>query len=432
MVLFTSFAQAQSNYTTVNAKDKNFNTAFNKKTKKVGFPKFYRLEKDDAKPAIPYIYDWSNGFNHTYAVVYKERKWGVIDTLGHNLIPLVYEQITQFKDNMAVVKNNGKFGIVNTKGVAQVPLEYDFISPIFINGNMVEAVKEGKWGVITTQNKIIVPLQYRFGRLDEGFYIGISEGNRRNWFLMPSGKKLKMQNVVGLTEVGAGFYEIKLKDNASGVINENEEIIIPFGSDKISWLIKSKGLVTIRKDRLSGVYNLKTKQWILEAKYRNVFSLDEGTILNAVTRADKKGEPGESAFFDLNGKQLFGKTFEESDLLRGTEAPGLILAKYKGKWGVMDKTGREIIPFEVYSKEDIRASETEYLIARKETGWGIIDFKGKTIIPFKYFETSGVGDPFSFYPSNKYFAVRIDDKRGVIGRSGETLIPFNYGEYDLF
>jgi hypothetical protein len=63
----------------------------------------------------------------------------------------------------------------------------------------------------------------------------------------------------------------------------------------------------------------------------------------------------------------------------------LLIAKEgsNSKWGFVDKTGKEVIPF----KYDAIGKFSEGLCAvRFDWYWGFVDFTGKEVIPCKYIE----------------------------------------------
>jgi hypothetical protein len=88
-----------------------------------------------------------------------------------------------------------------------------------------------------------------------------------------------------------------------------------------------------------------------------------------------------------------------------------------GKWGFIDKTGKEIIP----CKYDKAKSFSEGLVAvQLNNKYGFIDYTGKEIIPCKY------DDAGKFYEG--LAAVELNDKWGFIDHTGKEIIPFKYDE----
>ena len=94
---------------------------------------------------------------------------------------------------------------------------------------------------------------------------------------------------------------------------------------------------------------------------------------------------------------------------------GLAPVKLKGKWGCINKTGREICP----CKYDVVLESSEGLVRVKLNGkWGYINKTGKEVIPFKY---EGVTDFFDGLAK-----VELNGKCGYIGKTGNEVIPCKY------
>ncbi|WP_193778007.1 WG repeat-containing protein [Psychrobacter sp. FDAARGOS_221] len=145
-----------------------------------------------------------------------------------------------------------------------------------------------------------------------------------------------------------------------------------------------------------------------------------------------------------------------------------IIAKQNDKSGVIDKTGKVIIPFEydsIYTYQDAfvvkkdklfgfinrqhqaltsdeyyfdncklkliqRASAYQPLIGYKKTGaytgkWGALDSEGQVVIPFDYDSIGEVTDNYSI-ASGKFYKVKKDDYWGIIDSKGNTILPPHY------
>lgn len=60
--------------------------------------------------------------------------WGYVSVDGQIVIEPIYEQAYSFSDGMAAVKLNGKWGFINSEGIIIVPCEYDKVETRFENG----------------------------------------------------------------------------------------------------------------------------------------------------------------------------------------------------------------------------------------------------------------------------------------------------------
>jgi len=97
---------------------------------------------------------------------------------------------------------------------------------------------------------------------------------------------------------------------------------------------------------------------------------------------------------------------------------GLAAVKKSGKWGYIDKTGREAIPF-IYDDADDANSFSEGLAAVKKGGKrGYIDKTGKVAIPLIY--------DFADLFSEGLASVEKEDKWGYIDQTGRAVIPLIY------
>jgi len=96
---------------------------------------------------------------------------------------------------------------------------------------------------------------------------------------------------------------------------------------------------------------------------------------------------------------------------------GLEKIEMNGKWGYIDKTGREVIPVKYDTISDFKRGLAKVKLDGK---WGIINENGKEIIPPKY------DDVMSF--KDKTVKVRLNDKWkfGYIGGANRIVIPIIY------
>ena len=94
---------------------------------------------------------------------------------------------------------------------------------------------------------------------------------------------------------------------------------------------------------------------------------------------------------------------------------GLAGVKLNGKWGFIDKTGKEVIPF----KYDFACAFSGGLAKVRLNGkWGFIDETGREICPCKY----AAADIFS----EGLAQVELNGKVGYIDTTGEEVIPCKY------
>ena len=109
----------------------------------------------------------------------------------------------------------------------------------------------------------------------------------------------------------------------------------------------------------------------------------------------------------LIGTNGYGQTFSE----------GLASKKSNKKWGFVDTTEKEIIPYIYDNVNDF----SEGLASVKLNGkWGFIDKTGKEVIPFEY------DDAYSFWEG--LAIVKLNKKYGFVDNAGNEVIPFKYDD----
>lgn len=104
---------------------------------------------------------------------------------------------------------------------------------------------------------------------------------------------------------------------------------------------------------------------------------------------------------------------------------GISRVKQNGKWGILDYSGNEIVPFEF--EEIISLSYSEGLIGIKKDGkWGFVDREGNSVVPTKY------DSIFPLYGKFGITKVQLNRKWGLLDREGEELTNINYARVEMF
>lgn len=98
---------------------------------------------------------------------------------------------------------------------------------------------------------------------------------------------------------------------------------------------------------------------------------------------------------------------------------GLAAVCKDGKWGFIDKLGKEIIPCVYDEVSDFKFGVSVVKSNEKE---GIINKYGKSITPIKYDWI----DSFSF--GDSLVRASLNDNQGILNEEGKVIIPFEYEE----
>ncbi len=130
-------------------------------------------------------------------------------------------------------------------------------------------------------------------------------------------------------------------------------------------------------------------------------------------------EPDEAPVFveKVNANFVSLEAGNESDCKSETVELTLEKAEKDGKYGCLDSSGREVIPF-VYDSVYVRGNLIE---AEKEHKWGCLDMMGKEVIPFVYDRVDVRGNLIEAKKNGKY---------GLFDLTGKEVVPVEYDSVD--
>jgi len=357
----------------------------------------------------PFIYDTIHNFKEGVAVVGKYVKFGfnnklmfgVIDRTGKEIIPLIYDNINDCSDGLLAVCKI-YYHEIKLVGEGESPrkiiennIDFSKINNLDEIGQRIESDKpikaDYKWGYINKFGEIIVPLKYSgvrhnsaesvisnldCGDFKEGVAIvyisspiydefGNFEGYSGGCGLIDkTGKEITEMKYSEISNFNNGIAFIRNKKSLCGFINQNGK--------EISQIIYKKNHLLLDNDLMLVCADLKDKNK----------DTDMTPDINRFGVIDKSGKEIISTKYEfIRYDKLLAKKNNKSNIF----FRGYACAKLNGKWGIIDSTGQEIIPF-IF--DDIKEDDGYFhdnLVAVKYNGkWGFIDKNGKEIIPFKY------------------------------------------------
>ena len=127
---------------------------------------------------------------------------------------------------------------------------------------------------------------------------------------------------------------------------------------------------------------------------------------------------GKWGFIDKTGKEVIPFKYDYAEEFIN----GLARVKLNGKYGFIDKTDKEVIPFKY---DDARSFRNGLMAVKLNGKWGFIDKSGKEVISFKYDETDGIFN-------HGLTTVKLNGKYGYIDKSGKEITPLKYNQIDSF
>jgi hypothetical protein len=212
----------------------------------------------------------------------------------------------------------------------------------------------------------------------------------------------------------------------------------------------SEGIVIVRNAGLSGTGFMDAKgREIVPPNYTTAYPFTNGVALACKGGKDIYGTGGKWGVIDKSGKEVIPFIY---DRISGNfEGDSYVIAQMGTQSVMLDKTGQKVT-FPEFDNVPGNFLRTAYSPARKGEKWGLIDKKGKVVIPFEHegmlWESEGlvpvkkngkwgsmdlkgqwkIVPQFDNGPRfEKGFAVvQQKGKYGCIDREGKTTIPFEY------
>ena len=103
--------------------------------------------------------------------------------------------------------------------------------------------------------------------------------------------------------------------------------------------------------------------------------------------------------------------------------PGVLKVRKGTQYGLVDFSGKEILPVE-YTQIKALAGIENSILVQKEDKWGLVDTKADTIIPVAYQEIQAIGNQYQ----NGYIVINDDKQYGVIDFTKKVILECNYEE----
>lgn len=275
---------------------------------------------------VPCNYDGtflSGNFVKVYVGNDPDRKYGLFDITGKEILPCMYEDVANMDQGLIAGKLNGKWGFINQTGKEIVPCMYE---NAWSCGQDLIAVKQnGKSGFIDQMGKEVTPCQY------EGMY-NFSEG----------------------------LAAVKLNGKC-GLFDKTGNEIVPCKYSSIDSL--SEGLMHVELSdggRTRHGYIDTMGKEVIPCKYLWAKDFKGGRALVGVDNGEKDEDGylvGTEVTIDRTGAQIDGVMIK-----RGGE-------EQNWKWGFVDAKGREIVPYKYTSASDFSGRFANVGIDGK---WGLL------------------------------------------------------------
>ena len=339
-----------------------------------------------------------------YYVFHENKKTGVINQDGKQIIPAKYDFIDICEDYFICEQNN-KSGVIDYNNQTIVPFKYGEIS---FNKHFIVS-KNHKKGVVNSRNKFIIPLVYADIKIcNDGNFIVVK--NEKYGLLDSTGKVILdfKYEELGYDNIAYSENRIVFKENGKyGYLDEFANVVITPSYKRASAFKNGKAIVNY-----SGIIDINGNCILEPDKFYHLFDCD------GIYYAWHK-EQRNKCILSSEGEILFDGLVSDFLAIKNGTA---VISQGK-KYGLIDTTGKIIIPT-IY--DGISEMGDNGLIPVLKNGkWGFVNQNNETIIDFKF---TGMMRPFSdglaaFY-SDKFSTQGryTSQKAGYISTEGEIVI----------
>jgi len=388
-------------YRNVNGKSVRTNKGYFSRCAKVKKDGKWGLINIDGKVVISFLYD------EIYAFDYKKT----------SRMEGPYIEFLDYDGNTAVVKKNGKWGLVNTKEEVLADCVYEefFIPDVqLFYENRAAAKKDGLWGFLNEKGKPVSSFNYEAvgsNQLDNPKYIStfsekiviVKKGGK--WGAIDMEGNEKTAFIYDYISTFVTETTIAQKDGKWGYINKRGEEVIPFIYDEIKWF--ESGLCPANKDGLWGFLDEKGEV-VVPIMYDDILVSEEVSVESGLWFFSQDGY----CAVKKNGK--WGLIDKDKNIIVNFEYDGIkftssglddwryfsdgFLAVQKGKyWSVVNKNGLNHIPFEF---DAVEIWSEGNVCVKRNSKWGLLDSTGKQLVPIEHKNAMDAGN-FIYNTKNK-------------------------------
>lgn len=323
-----------------------------------------------------------------------------------------YEDTGSFYNYPAKVKQNGKWGLIDEAGEEIVPCKYDNIYTI--GSGLLQVTLGDKQGILDKAGVEIVPCKYSYIGDFSGDLARVCVGDsssRKYGFIDRAGREVIPCKYDMAESFSDGLAKVEINDNW-GYINTVGDEIVP---------CKYRRLGNFSEDLAPAMWPGDT-WWdfgYIDKSGRVVFSCSDygGSFSDGLARIELSGKYG---FIDRTGKQVVPCKYDHA----WDFDHGLAVVSLNGKWGVIDSTGKEIVPCQYYTVVIMSGSLVEVCLDGDK--YGVIDKTGREIVPCQY-------DSVSFNEDHSLVMTHLDSGDwSMFDRTGKTVASSEKYEYAEF
>lgn len=320
---------------------------------------------------------------------------------GTELVPAIYSYVDRFHNGYCkVYLENEKCGLIDRTGREVVPCIYDDV--LYPAEGRVVVVQDYAAGYCDLQGNEIVKPQYPQGASFSCGAAAVQLSNGRCAFIDTLGRQLFGRTFDNVRPFNEGYALVR-EDGHWGVLDRNGHLTLPTQFESVTE--NKKGLFLAGKIHRMALYDYNMKP-LTDTVYSGTLGTSEGRV--SVVRNGKYG------FVDRTGREVVPCIYDETGLFQ----QGRTLVRLGDRYGIVDTTGRIVLPIE-YANTHGRGFKYTYFDGRalveKDGHLSFVDLEGRLILPMV------LEDAYQF--SDGLAAVKHNGLWGYIDTAGDIFMP---------
>ncbi len=334
----------------------------------VGFEDMFGYINKLGDVVVPFEFDEAYSFKNGIAIVVKNQYFGVIDRTNRSVIPFKYDFIEPFYHGIALAALESGFGYISSAGKELTLFDYSYATD-FSEGHAV-VTKEGKMALVDTSFKVIIPFKYNKLTFYEDSTI-VAKGDSLFGLIKVNGDTVVEFQYEQIDDFSNGLALIQ-KGGKYGYINRNGKISIPmlysYSLPASIWGKFDKGFAKFQRNGKFGVINTKGQE-VSPSIFENLkdYNLEE---LFPVKKQEKWGFANEDLQLKIKYIYSSAEVFQS----------GCAIVKNDTAFGLIDQSAKWLIKPKYEAIK--RVSDSIFLV--KHGRWGVLNKRGEMILPFEH------------------------------------------------
>lgn len=331
-------------------------------------------------------------------------KWGIRDYHYKTIIPAVYDTNPISYNSLFIVEQNGKWGVVDSNNHPVIPLQYQEMG--YMPGTLL-AVKKEYWGGVNLQGDSVIPCIFEsIVHIDDTTFI--VKNTKGYGVLTLKGNYILSCQYNGIYSLGNRFYAVSNKRLKNGVVDSENQLVVPYKYDHIVSYSNNRFLV-----RLNNKYGFLDRQGKVVVPLKYDWAKPFSSGLAWVEKDDLWG------LIDTMGREVYPSICHYPQEF----SDGTTFVEDNGMYGIIDTAGKIILPFISHRPTDF-VDGIAAIYDKDGNLTACADFNGIHPLPEPYNEYSRQGE---------FVIVERDGKYGVLNlKKRQLIIPILYDEVGLF